>query len=262
MGSRVTLRCTGGAIISFDIGPDTMGSLHARVGYAVIARSDRSASASYRETHDDNGGTIFVRHDDRRECPVEVVGSSVDDLIDDLHLTVALHSSDDVFVHAGAVSWNGSAIVLPGRSHAGKSTLVHALVCAGAAYLSDEYARITADGLIAPYHRPLQLRTPTGRRLVDPSDIGEVEDRTVPAGMVVFTHYTDGGTFSPEPMSPAQAALALIGNTVIADVDPVRAAAAAARVSRVAFAVRTPRPDAYDTAQAILALADRLVVAV
>jgi hypothetical protein len=42
------------------------------------------------------------------------------------------------FVHGGVVELGGRAVVLPGLSRAGKSTLVLALLCAGARLLSDE----------------------------------------------------------------------------------------------------------------------------
>src|SRR5262245_100418 len=44
------------------------------------------------------------------------------------------------FVHAGVVGWRGKAIVIPGFSHSGKSTLTAALVRAGATDWSDKSA--------------------------------------------------------------------------------------------------------------------------
>ena len=43
-------------------------------------------------------------------------------------------------VHAGAVLWYGRALLFPGTTHAGKSSLVAELLRKGAVYLSDEYA--------------------------------------------------------------------------------------------------------------------------
>ena len=43
----------------------------------------------------------------------------------DLRLFVAELATHRVFVHAGVVGWKGQAIVLPGRSYSGKSTLVN-----------------------------------------------------------------------------------------------------------------------------------------
>src|SRR3954447_26545959 len=46
----------------------------------------------------------------------------------DVQLAVAQKARRKVFVHAGVVGWRGRAIVIPGRSFSGKSTLVHELV--------------------------------------------------------------------------------------------------------------------------------------
>jgi len=45
---------------------------------------------------------------------------------------IAVHATERIFVHAGAVAHNGRLIVIPGMSFSGKSTLVAALVRAGA----------------------------------------------------------------------------------------------------------------------------------
>ncbi len=50
----------------------------------------------------------------------------------DLRLFVAEVARHRVFVHAGVVGWKGRAIVIPGRSYSGKSTMVAELVRAGA----------------------------------------------------------------------------------------------------------------------------------
>src|ERR1700722_12844727 len=80
----------------------------------------------------------------------------------DLQLYTAEMASDRLFVHAGVVGWQGKAILLPGRSYSGKSTLVAALLQAGATYYSDEYALLDARGRVHPYPKPLSLRSPTG----------------------------------------------------------------------------------------------------
>src|SRR5207253_10364077 len=51
-----------------------------------------------------------------------------------IQLTVAEHAPERVFVHAGVVARNGKAILIPGLSHTGKSTLVSELIRAGATY--------------------------------------------------------------------------------------------------------------------------------
>lgn len=86
--------------------------------------------------------------------PEEILSS----LEGDLQLYVAEHASPWIFLHAGVVSWNGRAILLPGQSYDGKSTLVAALLRAGATYYSDEYAVLDEDARVHPYPRRLSLR--------------------------------------------------------------------------------------------------------
>ena len=76
-----------------------------------------------------------------------------------LHLAVAEFSPQAVFLHAGVAVWNGAAILIPGRSHAGKSTLTKSLIEAGAVYYSDEFAPVLPNGLVIPYPKPLSLRS-------------------------------------------------------------------------------------------------------
>ena len=63
---------------------------------------------------------------------------------------------DMVAIHSGVVAWNGCAALLPGASHAGKTTLVTGLLKRGAVYSSDEYALLGCRGpsacVSAPAH--------------------------------------------------------------------------------------------------------------
>ena len=54
------------------------------------------------------------------------------ELESDMHFRVALAARDFLFVHAGVVQWKGQAVVVPGRTETGKSSLIMALVHAGA----------------------------------------------------------------------------------------------------------------------------------
>jgi hypothetical protein len=51
-----------------------------------------------------------------------------------LHFGVAIAARRRLFVHAGVVGWRGRAILIPGRTCSGKTTLTAALVRAGATY--------------------------------------------------------------------------------------------------------------------------------
>ena len=150
-----------------------------------------------------------------------------------LHFHVAVAARTRLFVHAGVVGWKGGAIVLPGRTHAGKSSLVAALVRGGATYYSDEYAVLDDDGFVHPFARALGIRDDAGQtRRVDPRTLGAVGDAPLPVTRVIATRHVAGGEWRAVPMSPGETVLALLANTLAArtrSADALRILAAAAR---------------------------------
>jgi hypothetical protein len=133
-----------------------------------------------------------------------------------LHFKVAAGARTRLFVHAGVVGWQGGAIVIPGRTHSGKSSLVAALVRAGATYYSDEYAVLDEAGSVHPFARPLGIRDPNGRSWpVDAASLGStVGGAPLPIRMVMVTNYVSGADWLPRRMSPGETVLALLANTL------------------------------------------------
>jgi hypothetical protein len=129
---------------------------------------------------------------------------------------IGLHAPNAIFVHAGVVTHNGRAIVIPGRSTAGKSTLVLALVRAGAVYYSDEFAVVDERGLVHPYAVPLSLRDPVPRLVHIERFGGRHGGEPVPIGAVMVTAYREGTEWNPTPVSPGRGALAMFDNTIYA----------------------------------------------
>lgn len=133
----------------------------------------------------------------------------------------------DVHVHAAVATLDGRAIVLPGASGAGKTTLAAALALGGWSYLSDEVAAIGLDGaMVRPYPRPLALepgsfdlvpetlrRWPadvpqlaTDLHLVLPSTLGTTAPPVAaPIAAIVFPEVVMGASTVLEAMSPAEA---------------------------------------------------------
>jgi hypothetical protein len=65
-------------------------------------------------------------------------------------------------LHASAVTTSSGALVLPGVSDAGKSTLAASLVSAGLDYVTDEIVAIDpSSGLVEPYPRPISIDPPS-----------------------------------------------------------------------------------------------------
>ncbi len=134
-----------------------------------------------------------------------------------VHLQVAALTDQAVFVHAGVVAWRGRALVLPGPSQSGKSTLVASLIAAGAKYYSDEYAVIDLEGRIHPFPRRLRLRDAMGQEssagpvisMVDGEDLEPLQ----PAWIMNLLYRPDGA-WDPKELTPGQTLLALLKNTV------------------------------------------------
>lgn len=162
----------------------------------------------------------------------------------DSSLFVAEMSSQRVFVHAGVVGWNGKAILIPGRSHAGKSTLTAALVRAGASYYSDEFAVIGRNGLAYPYARPLQLRPERGARQlrIPVAVLGGAQGYVpLPVGLILLCQFKPGLAWKPRHLSPGEALLGILGNTVSAQRAPAAAMRALKPIVSSGFAVKGTR---------------------
>lgn len=194
-------------------------------------------------------------------CDDQSVAGSVDlrlalGILDaQLRMHIAVHAPDHVFVHAGVVGVGERAIVLPGRSFAGKTTLVAALVQAGAEYWSDEYAVLDADGLVHPYPKPLSVRIDATRATEErpvESLGGRAGDRPLPVDLVAFTSYRPGGGWALRPCSAGQGAVKLLEHSVAARTRPEQVLAAVRRATTNAMILEGERGDADEAAGALL----------
>jgi hypothetical protein len=175
-----------------------------------------------------------------------------------LELAVAELAPRRLFVHAGVVGWRGRAIVIPGRSHSGKSSLVAALLARGASYLSDEFAVVDGRGRVHPYPRRLRLRnTGTGGVAASLGELGaRTEQRPLPVGLVVVARYAAGSHWRPRELSPGRAVLELLANSVTARKRPEQAMAALERVALRARTLKGSRGEAEDAADELIATLD------
>jgi hypothetical protein len=173
---------------------------------------------------------------------------------------VALLAPEHIFVHAGVVAHRGGAIVLPGFSFTGKTTLVRALVQAGADYLSDEFAVFDAAGRVHPYPKPLSIRTgdPSGATSETPAAAlgARTELLPVPLALVAVTTYRPGAVLEPQPLAPGAALLALLGHTIPARTRPAQCMAALKAAVLNAEAWRSDRGEADKTAAQMLTMLD------
>jgi hypothetical protein len=135
---------------------------------------------------------------------------------------VAEHAPDHLFVHAGVVGWEGRAIVMPGASFAGKTTLVQAWLDAGATYYSDEFAVLDRAGRVHPFARPLAIRDASSaiRRTPAAALGAETGTAPLPIGLILVASYRPGARWRPRRMTAAPALLALMRHTVAARGNP------------------------------------------
>ena len=173
----------------------------------------------------------------------------------DLELYVAERARRRVFVHAGVVGWRGRAIVIPGRTMSGKTTLVRALVKAGATYYSDEFAVLDERGRVHPYPRPMSIRENGGGRpeKILPEALGGTTGvRRLPVGLVVATSYREGARWRPRQLLPGRAVMALLAHTVSVRRKPERALTTLRQVVADALVLRGARGEAGEIAEALL----------
>jgi hypothetical protein len=179
----------------------------------------------------------------------------------DLQLYVAEHARNRVFVHAGVVGWRGSAVIIPGASFTGKSTLVAALVRAGATYYSDEYAIFDRRGRVHPYPKPLSIRSgghaPHGRFWPEELGGGCTGVQPLPVGSVVVTRYRSGARWRPRTLSSGQAVIALLAHTVSARRRPQQALTILSRAVSQAGARKGARGDAEEMIASLLQASGR-----
>lgn len=172
-----------------------------------------------------------------------------------LHNWVALYAHRRVFVHAGVVGWRGKAVVIPGHSLCGKTTLVAELVRAGATYYSDEFAVLDAQGRAHPFPRPLGVRE-QGEVIQTRCSIEELGGvagaKPLPVRMVVFSQYKQGASWRPRQLSEGQGVLALLNHARAVRLRPENTLAAMRQVARRSTMLRGARGEAREAAQFIL----------
>jgi hypothetical protein len=213
--------------------------------YSIVVRHDRARPNE----------PLYVAYERRRRIGA---GRDVDAVVATLegavHLAVALHARTMLFVHAGVVGWRGGAIVIPGRTHTGKSSLVAALLRAGATYYSDEYALFDGAGRVHAFPKSLGIRDAGGTsRPVSPVSLGATTgDVPLPLHTVIATSYTARASWRPVAMSGGETVLALFDNTVAAQRRPADAIRTLSIAVTGARALRGVRGDAARIAERIL----------
>ena len=167
---------------------------------------------------------------------------------------IALEATGFVFIHAGVVADAGRAIVIPGSSFSGKTTLVRALVDAGAVYYSDEFAALDETGRVFPYAKRLSVRRPhQGGDDYSVEQLGGVAGvEPLRTGLVIATHFRPGAEWQPRQLTPGAGALAMLEHAVPAQARPEQTLRVLKRALEGAVILEGERGEANDVARDLL----------
>jgi hypothetical protein len=152
-------------------------------------------------------GVVVRSSDQPQELAVHMI-NAIDEAV--IQRMKGLHA-----VHAGAVMMKGRGLLLPGRTHAGKSSLVAELLRRGAGYFSDEYGLIDSEGRVHAYPRPLLMRNGRPKQLpMLPEDYdSSVVDAPAPVGWILSLEYQPGSEWEASAVPLSVAMLFLLRNT-------------------------------------------------
>lgn len=203
------------------------------------------------EHRDGQYGVAFGGQRVASAATLDKLEASVVRALDD---AVVAHLPSWRVIHAGVVAWGGYAVLLPGGTHSGKSTLVAELVRRGAVYFSDEYALIDADGLVHPYPRPMLLRNGSA----GPTVVPVAEPGTAPAriGWILSLAWQPGCSWNPAPVDQGQAVMLLLQSTPHVLATSPELIRYFGRAVAKARTYRGCRPEAAESATEILRLID------
>ena len=171
---------------------------------------------------------------------------------------VAAAARGRTFVHAGVVGWHGRAILVPGRSRSGKTTLVAELVKSGAVYYSDEFAVLDRRGRVHPFAKSLSIREggcarhEIVRRKRAEDFGGFCGVKPLPVALVVLASHRPGAEWQPVTLTRGQAVLEMLAHTVPARLRPEASLLALERAVARATVLQGERGEATAVAARLL----------
>jgi hypothetical protein len=160
-------------------------------------------------------------------------GSLAEKLLGGVCRDLAAESRGGLVFHAAAMAGKGGGLFLPGSIAAGKTTLAFWLARSGLRYLTDELVFIPEGaGFMRTFHRPMNLKEASRLALERHYPFDQVDrlglatsrgillsarlwrmwegPTDVPVSRIVFPRFVEGGDFELRPLTPAEAAKAML----------------------------------------------------
>jgi hypothetical protein len=225
---------------------------------------DSTPSVTFRLTPGSQAGQLALYRDGELLRMGDSDAALAERLLGEVGHDLAEKSQGGLLFHAGALAWNGQGLLLPGSISAGKTTLTMWLALKGGGdleYLSDEMVFFPGGSqAMQSYTRPLNLKSPSRAALGDSFDFAGQAGRLLstaygdlippdllgfagvrrppPLRLVIFPCYQADCDPLCQPLSKAQAGLALMECLVNARNLPGHGLSEIARLARVAPAYR------------------------
>jgi hypothetical protein len=226
-----------------------------------LARPCDPATAQHRfnlDARDGNGYELQLNEEEELTGEYRTLGLALQLL--DMHMCgyIAVHAPERIFVHAGAVAHRGRLIVVPGASFSGKSTLVGALLRAGATYYSDDFAVFDQTGRVHPYPKPLSLRNQWDEGTLHTAESFGASTGKEPLSpsLIVLTNFRPGAEWRPRRLSSGEGVLGMLSNTVPAQERPAESLSVISRAVNGAVVLEGDRGEAEALAPLLLAEVD------
>jgi len=162
----------------------------------------------------------------------ESLNTALDTLFYFLNARVIAHDAARLSLHAAAVAWAGTGVLLPAASGSGKSTMCARLLQLGCAYLTDESTGVGPDGELRGYPKPIGFKAGADGVLAD-VDLADLRfdgtsqwvwhvpvgrltahvERVARAGAIVFPAHAPGRALEVEPLGKTEAAFRVLANS-------------------------------------------------
>jgi hypothetical protein len=204
-----------------------------------------------------DGVSYRVEHPGQSLAGSNDLDVALDVLDSELRSFIATGAPDHIFVHAGVVGLDDRAIVIPGPSFSGKTTLVGEFVRVGALYYSDDLAVLDRDGLVHPYPKPVSIRdNGFSQKDHDVAVLGGIAGTTpIPVGTIIFSQYRPEAAWCPHQLSPGDGLLALLSNAAPAQERPEQTLTALKEAVGGAVILEGERGEASEVVEQLLASA-------